>query len=612
MLCELLAGAAFVPQRPTLAPPDGAWRSLPGAARLAAAGDAVLTAAPRPAGLPLSAWLAFAQTGDRAAYEGPYFARRRALCTLALAECAAGTGRYLPAIAGYVWALCEETAWQLPAHNTYLRDAPQLPLPDPARPVIDLFAAETGALLAMVHALLGRRLDAFAPGLARRLRAEVRRRVLRPYRTRHFWWMADTGAAQDTPVCNWTPWCTRNVLLAAAVLEPARALPFYLQKAAKSLDSFLSAYGADGCCDEGAQYYSHAALTFAGALELMCRMAPGVFEPAWREGKLRNMAEYILHMHAAGPWYLNFADCSPKAGPRGAQEYLFAKRVGSAALAALAAADLVQVLDGEAAAPAPEGPDGINLYEKMQAAFAEQEMRAAAARFAQSPPPPPGDRWYPSVGVLVVRRGGYVLGAKAGCNADSHNHNDTGSVTLYKNGRPLLIDVGVGTYTRDTFGPRRYTIWTMQSGWHNLPEFDPDGAAYQQLPGPEARAGDVRVDDDLGGLSLELAAAYGPPGTVPGLAAYRRTVRLAPAGLALHDVTDYPGTVALTLMSAEAPAVQGGAVLFGTLARAETAGAQRITVEAVPVTDARLRAAWPETLYRTRVYFTKELTVKIV
>ena len=67
-----------------------------------------------------------------------------------MAECAADDGRCLPAIADYVWAVCEETAWQLPAHNTYRRDTPQLPLPDPARPVIDLFAAETGALLALV------------------------------------------------------------------------------------------------------------------------------------------------------------------------------------------------------------------------------------------------------------------------------------------------------------------------------------------------------------------------------------------------------------------------------------------------------------------------------
>ena len=70
-------------------------------------------------------------------------------------------------------------------------------------------------------------------------------------------------------------------------------------------------------------------------------------------------------------------------------------------------------------------------------------------------PAAPHDVWYPSVGILVSRRGAYALGGKAGSNADSHNHNDVGSVTLYRDGRPLLIDVGVETYSTKTFSPQR-------------------------------------------------------------------------------------------------------------------------------------------------------------
>jgi hypothetical protein len=72
---------------------------------------------------------------------------------------------------------------------SYIRDTPQLPLPDVTRPIVDLFAAETGALIATVCGLLGKALDAYAPGLAARLKGEVERRVLTPYRTAHFWWM---------------------------------------------------------------------------------------------------------------------------------------------------------------------------------------------------------------------------------------------------------------------------------------------------------------------------------------------------------------------------------------------------------------------------------------
>jgi hypothetical protein len=50
--------------------------------------------------------------------------------------------------------------------------------------------------------------------------------------------------------------------------------------------------------------------------------------------------------------------------------------------------------------------------------------------------------------------------------------------------RPLLIDVGVGVYTRQTFGPQRYEIWTMQSSWHNVPEVD----SIQQAAGRDHAA----------------------------------------------------------------------------------------------------------------------------
>ena len=72
-----------------------------------------------------------------------------------MAEAVTNRGTYLPALADLAWRICEESAWQLPAHNSYIRDTPQLPLPDVTRPIVDLFAAETGALIATVCGLLG-------------------------------------------------------------------------------------------------------------------------------------------------------------------------------------------------------------------------------------------------------------------------------------------------------------------------------------------------------------------------------------------------------------------------------------------------------------------------
>lgn len=181
----------YNPQRPALYPPLGertVWDTLPGADRWLAAGNAVLHGRNTVPPLPLSLWLDFTETGSRAGYEHAYFTRRRTVCALAMAEAVSGAGLYLHALADACWAICEESAWQLPAHNSYIRDTPQLPLPDTRRPIVDLFAAETGALLATVYGLLGKELEKTAPGLRARLKREVEHRVLRPYRTVHFWW----------------------------------------------------------------------------------------------------------------------------------------------------------------------------------------------------------------------------------------------------------------------------------------------------------------------------------------------------------------------------------------------------------------------------------------
>ena len=68
------------------------------------------------------------------------------------------------------------------------------------------------------------------------------------------------------------------------------------------------------------------------------------------------------------------------------------------------------------------------------------------------------DIFYPSTGLFIARDSRFCLAVKAGDNDDSHNHNDTGSFTIYKDGKPLFADIGVETYQAKTFSPQRYEI----------------------------------------------------------------------------------------------------------------------------------------------------------
>ena len=530
-------------------------------------------------------FMEFSRTGNRSNYQNKSFNRRIALNALVLAECIEDQGRFMDDIINGIVLICEESAWQLPAHNAYVRDTPQFNLPDMTRPVIDLFAAETAAVLSVATALLRPRLDQVSPFLHTMVTEHLNRRIIDPYLNQHFWWMGD-GCSQMN---NWTVWCTQNILLAALTMElPANVCQAIFTKACRSTDYFLAGYGEDGCCDEGAGYYRHAGLCLFNVIELLNQMAGNAFMPLYREPKIRNIAAYIRNVHVNGLYYINFADCSAVAGRCNAREFLFGKRTDNPALTAFAAADYKQSRQ-------PLIPEEHNLYYRLQAIFTHREITG----FETGPLPAPEDCFYESAGLWIARDQTYCLAVKAGDNDDSHNHNDTGSFTLYKHGLPMFIDVGVETYTQKTFSPQRYELWPMQSGYHNLLTF----GGIMQMNGAKYRSKDVKVSfhDTCAAISMELSEAY-PGHDITG---YRRNVVFTKnRGITVTDTFQSSLRPAvLSLMTYEKPTWHPSdcRLLIGTLGSCLIRGVQSIQTEQIPITDERLAQTWKHDIYRTLV-----------
>src|SRR5437868_14155296 len=90
---------------------------------------------------------------------------------------------------------------------------------------------------------------------------------------------------------------------------------------------------------------------------------------------------------------------------------------------------------------------------------------------------------------------GLYVAAWGGHNAQSHNHNDVGNFIVYGDGKPVLIDVGVETYSAKTFSPQRYEIWTMQSAYQTCRPStascrEPDGSSRRRTcPSTKRRTG---------------------------------------------------------------------------------------------------------------------------
>ena len=563
-------------------------------------------------------YMRFKRDGDRAAFEALYFAKRNVLNDLIQAECVEHQGRFLDDILNGIYSICEETAWQLPAHNSYIRDTPQLILPDVTRPVMDLFACETGALLACAAYLLEDDLNAVSPYILTCIEDNLKHRILLPYLTAHFWWMGH----DDEPMCNWTVWCTQNVLLTTFLMpwsvemssrlsSPVRTfcgnaplflpentsdtvvtLQAILHKAAESCDYFLKDYGNDGCCEEGAQYYRHAGLCLYGAMTVLNTVTDGHFDTLFRWDKVKNIASYILNVHVNDKYYFNFADCSPIAGRAGVREYLFGKAIGQEDLCLFATKDF-QAGQGQLVT---DEVNGGNLFYRMQTVFHYEELMKQDTSGTLSH----RDVYYPSVGLFLVHSDTLDLAVKAGDNADSHNHNDTGSITLYKNGLPVLADIGVETYTRKTFSPRRYEIWTMQSGYHNLPTI----CGTDQKDGAEYRAEKVvtKLTGAEPSISMELAAAYpAAQAIVPDLTYVRRvTLKKSSNTVVLEDHTNAQDVI-LNFITYEKPVILSDGKLSIGEASASFEGADLLAIETLPITDAHLKTAWDHDLYRIRL-----------
>ncbi|UIK21900.1 heparinase II/III domain-containing protein [Rhizobium leguminosarum] len=564
------------------------WNSVPQAVRELVIGEAEETLARAWPLITASDYREFTATGNRSRFEELFFTRRRMLNNLVLGELVEGGARFLPKIVDGIFLIAEESGWQLPAHNAYERSGARLPLPDDSQPVVDLFAAETAALLATVVALLRDELDGISPEITARVEREIEIRILSPYLDRHFWWM---GRGEER-MNNWTAWISQNVLLTVFSLktdQPTRHA--VVKKALGSLDAFLKDYAEDGACEEGVLYYRHAALCLHGALTILDTVAPGLFGRFWQQPKIRNMAEYIAYMHVAGRYYFNFADASAVVEPCSAREYLFGRAVGSEMLAEFAASD-------RAASDNPHLPGEWNLWYRVQELLVGPTLPAA--------PPHPASRrdiFYPGIGLFIARDRQFSLAVKGGNNGEGHNHNDVGSVSLYKNGRPFLIDVGVETYTAKTFSARRYEIWTMQSAFHNLPTF----AGVMQSAGEAFGARDVEVGFDEGSarISLDISDAY-PPEVQ--LHSYRRVVSLL-RGRHVEIVDTYDGgkPAVLSLMTCLAPTVGPDRIDLADLGSIFVEGAGEIEIDEIGVDDARLRSAWPEKIYRLRLPFADRL-----
>lgn len=539
-------------------------------------------------------YLAFSRNGNRSIYNDQYYERRNALLTLLIAECLENKSRFIDDIINGIWVICNEASWVIPAHNKREQEKTISPLPDiTKKPIIDLFSAETAALLTLVYYLLKSKLDQETPLINKRLRYLVKKRLINPYLKRQFHWM---GFKKDK-IGNWNPWINSNCLFCILVFEEDQEKRIAgVKKAMKSLDVHINSYNRDGGCSEGPHYWAHAGANLFESLDFLYEATNGKIN-IYEEELIKNIGKYIYRVHIDDDYYINFADGNARNPEPGALIYRFGKKIDDNNMMGF----------------------GAHLYQKQQklhrygmifsiravnAVLNHQEVYNYPAKL-----PYIKNYYFEDLQLMIARENksqkGFYIAAKGGNNDEFHNHNDVGNFIIFYNGKPFIIDPGVERYTAKTFSKDRYSIWTMQSGFHNCPTVN----GVMQKNGSEYTAKNVKYSQSNQQVNFEIdiAGAYPEEALINYWKREINFFRLKKDKIEIVDnlsLKNLSNDIYLNIMTACKPFKKDKGILcfkdHQDIVMSYEENKLKIKIEELPINDIKIKKSFGDFLYRIR------------
>lgn len=529
-------------------------------------------------------YLEYERSGERNIMQNPYEANRKAINVLMMAELAEGKGRFIDQLINGVFFSCEMTSWVLSAHLP--RQSTKRSMPDWREQIIDLGSGNYGSMLAWVYYFFHDTFDKADPVISLRLRHELQERILDPYMENdREWWMAFYWKPGEI-INNWNPWCNSNVLQCYLLLEEDRdKLTDAVWRTRQSVDKFINFVKSDGACEEGTSYWGHAAGKMYDYLQILSDGTNGKVS-LFNNPMIRRMGEYISRSYVGDGWVVNFADASAKGGGDAPLIYRYGRAVGSEEMMQFAA----YLLKGKR----PTIPLGNDAFRTLQCVLLNKELEQTKPAHNV-----PACTWYPETEFCyLTNNSGWFLATKGGFNNESHNHNDAGTFSLYINNTPILIDAGVGTYTRQTFSSERYSIWTMQSNYHNLPMIN----GVPQRFGQEYKATNVVCKEKQRFFSADISTAYPEEAAVN---SWNRSYKLENKRLVITDKFSLKETKAANqvnfLVWGDIDISKAGEISIKVgdeHATLEYPTNFKATLETIELPDTRLSNVWGKQIYR--------------
>ena len=419
-------------------------------------------------------------SGDRLTFEKKYFDRRRQLVTLGLAYSVEGSQSLKTALENVIWEICNEYSWSLPAHFEYENNQ-FVPESDVN---IDLFAAETGQTLSEMYEIF----PDLSPEVRERIELEVDKRIFEPLLKREWRW--------EKMENNWSGVVAGCIGMSAlSLFSPTSSRQ---QEIIKRLDHvfevYLGSFAEDGACVEGIGYWAYGFgyyLYFAEKYAAIHQDDRYLSKP-----KLTEIAAFPNRSMIGKNQFVPFSDASEVELPTGLLSYC--QEQFKVPMPTFEAANSLHF---------DHCYRWAHLYRNLIWTKEIPETLAFETHYF------PDAQWVISRGV----KDGFNFAAKAGNNAESHNHNDVGHFVIGTSSDLWLTDLGAGEYTKAYFEDEtRYGLLTNRSLGHSVPVIN----GFEQRYG-EYEAKEVVYEKTKDGLIFEMDLTETYP-TEANLAHYTR------------------------------------------------------------------------------------------
>ena len=378
----------------------------------------------------------YAENGNREIFERDHIEYETRLHTLFVAYIITEDEKYLSPLADIIWNICDFESWSIPAHVSEKLTIEQ------RRRNLDLCSCILGFRISEILYMIGDKLPEL---VVRRAKAEVQYRIIDSFaehKDERYGWMKWKN--------NWAAVCIASILCSYLYVATEEEIEAQLPEMLKIADNYLDGFKDDGCCTEGYAYWNYGFSFFCVFAKMLCDYTDGRINYFEKE-KVHAIAMFQQNILLNDKQCLSFSDGGLEFEPYSWLSHFLKEIYPDMQLPALPEECIVDYATAPLSNGAPiryifwTNPDyvGTSLVPKSHT-FKDAE-------------------WF------IHHAGGYSLGAKAGYNDEFHNHNDVGSFLVSKCGRVTFCDPGGGEYTKDYFGPARYSIFVPSGRAHSVP-----------------------------------------------------------------------------------------------------------------------------------------------